>query len=241
MDWEGGESTFGQDTNSYYMIDTESGFDSDCTSASSPCPISGTYSGRTGVVGGGAFVSNLMEKKNVIHDFIWKWVSEDGSAARPFGVVLDIDHAWLCGVMFNEVNQKITVWANGGSVSYSASATSAGTVYYIRERIADNENGTFACNVYVDTTPSYGTGGFYSGSTTGTFPSAKRVSGVAYFGAFSDTVPQEAFDFIIDNSILCDEGSEGTIPVGQQCVVPALSSGVLAYKPGRPRVVGGGR
>jgi hypothetical protein len=228
MDWEGAGTTEGIDTNPDYEITIESGFDADCTTGDSTgCGIEGTYSGRTGVDGGGAKLSDLaFGHDNVVYDFAWEWVSESGSLNRVIGIMANSSESWLCGTRFNETNQSLQGFAFGIPGGESGTTT-ANTTYYIRNRISNNDDGTFNCETIVNTTPTWGTdGAFFSNEITnieypggGSGEELTDIVGVAHFGGFSDDHADD-LDFIVDDSILCDEDEEGTIPDDEQCVPP---------------------
>jgi hypothetical protein len=236
MDWEGGGTTTGIDSNPNFVIDTlEGGFDPDCTDA--PCPISGDASGRTLTNYGGAKLNNAEAgHENVIHDYNWSWISESGSYQRAVAVMTNFDESWLCGILFNETDHTIRTFAWGGLGEVSGDTFDAETTYYIRNRISKNVDGTFNCQTIINLTPTWAEAGAFYNDTVEDVPypedvggSSSEVRGVAYYSGFSGS-HDDNLDFIVDDIMLCDEDEEGTIPGGQQCSIQA-PTGVLAHNP----------
>jgi hypothetical protein len=223
MDFEGAGTTTAIDTNPAYVIETvEGGFDADCTAAE--CPITGTYSGRTGIDGGGLKTSTITGRRNVIHDFVWKWIDDAGTDLRHFAMMQNAEEQWLCGISFDEDEERLKSKSLTAAGPSPSDIISKDTLYYIRVRIQDQDDETFDCDVYVDTSAIYGTGNFYTSEISGDYSYPDDyyhlISGVAYFGGFSDSHADD-FDFIIDEIILCDEGAVGPVPDdGTQCTVP---------------------
>ncbi len=169
MDWEGSSTTQGIDTNPAFTTDTVGGiFDPQCGSASSPCPITGTLSGRTGA--GNANATKLDAEPghtNVVHDFTWEWVTESGNnRSQPFAMMNTAAADLLCGLSMDLVDHTLNV--NVPTLTGSDSpVTTASTVYYIRQRIIDNGDCTYDCSVYIDQTPNWGDGAWYTATITG--------------------------------------------------------------------------
>jgi hypothetical protein len=160
---------------------------------------------------------------NVVHDFTWEWVSESGnSAAQEFGMLNTAAGDSLCGVSMDLSDHTLNVNApvKFGSIGSDSPVTTANTLYYIRERISDNGDCTFDCFVFVDETPNWGAGAWYTGSIIGEdYPSSGActavdtdIRGVSFPGSTGSR-----FDYVVDDSGLCDEVVTGTIPVGTKC------------------------
>jgi hypothetical protein len=222
MDWEGSSASQGIDTNPAYTTETVSGgFDPQCGAASAPCPISDSLSGRTGT--GGAIAQTLDAEaghSSVVHDFTWEWVSESGnSQIQRFGMLNNAAADWLCGVSMDVTDHTLNV-NNLPLTGSDSPVTTASTLYYIRERIVDNGDCTYDCFVYIDETPNWGAGGWYTDSIAGTdYPNAgactaadRDIRGVTFRGSNGND-----FDYVVDDSGLCDEVVNGTIPVGTKC------------------------
>jgi hypothetical protein len=222
MDWEGSSASQGIDTNPAYTTETVSGsFDPQCGAASAPCPISGTLSGRTGT---SASLAKTLDGEaghsSVVHDFTWEWVSENGnSGTQEFGMLNTAAADWLCGVSMDLSDHTLNV--NAPLLTGSDSpVTTASTLYYIRERIIDNGDCSYDCFVYIDETPNWGAGVWYTGSIAGTaYPNAgactaadRDIRGVTFRGSNGND-----FDYVVDDSGLCDEVVTGTVPVGTKC------------------------
>jgi hypothetical protein len=235
MDWEGGGIATGIDTNPNFTVDTiEGSFDADCTTGGDEkCPITGTYSGRSGLNGAGAkTVDAGLGHSRVIHDFEWKWVSHtEGTQDRIFATMTNGYGNWLCGLIFDKEDDTVRAWS--GTQGTISNPTDADKTYYIRTRIINNEDSTFNCEVYVDEAANeIGEGLFYNAITVGTYPGGgaepieTEVYGVAFYGGYDDDL-----DYIVDDTILCDEGTVGMVPAGEQCVVHFAPTGVLALNP----------
>jgi hypothetical protein len=222
MDWEGSSSSQGIDTNPAYTTGTVSGgFDPQCGASSLPCPISGNLSGRTGT--GNAIAQKLdgeASHTSVVHDFTWAWVSETGNAGtQQFSMLNIATSASLCGLSMDLSDHTLNL--NVPTLTGSDSpVTTASTLYYIRERIVDNGDCTYDCSVYIDETPNWGAGVWHTDSITGEdYPNAglctaadREIRGVTFRGSNGSN-----FDFVVDNSGLCDDVVNGTIPVGTKC------------------------
>ncbi len=220
MDWEGSSSSQGIDTNPAYTTEPVSGgFDPQC-GASAPCPISDTLSGRTGT--GDALAQTLDGEaghSSVVHDFTWAWVGESGQDSRQFGMLNTAAANLLCGVSLDLSDHTLNVDVSTLAGSDSP-VTTADTLYYIRERIIDNGDCSYDCFVYIDETPNWGAGVWYTDSILGTdYPNGgscttadRDIRGVTFRGSNGNN-----FDYVVDDSGLCDEVVNGTIPVGTKC------------------------
>jgi hypothetical protein len=222
MDWEGSSSSQGIDTNPAFTTDmAESKFDPQCGVASPPCPISGSLSGRTGTR------DSLAQKldgeaghSSVVHDFIWNWMGNSGrNDAQQFAMMNTAAADWLCSVSLDLKDHTLNVNVSGVIGSDSPVLT-LGTAYYVRQRIIDNGDCTYDCSVYVDETPNWGAGAWYTDSIAGAdYPNAgactaadREIRGATFRGSNGNNL-----DFVVDDSGLCDEAVNGTIPVGTKC------------------------
>jgi hypothetical protein len=225
MDWEGSSSSQGIDTNPAFTTEMVSGgFDPQCGAASAPCPISGSLSGRTGTSGAMAqAVDGEAGHSSVVHDFTWAWVSESGnSGAQEFGMLNTAAAESLCGVSMDlsDHTLNVNVPVKFGTIGPDRPVTTANTLYYIRERIIDNGDCSFDCSVFIDETPNWGAGAWYTGSIVGEdYPASghctaadRDIRGVSFPGSTGSS-----FDYVVDDSGLCDEVITGAIPAGTKC------------------------
>jgi len=203
MDWEGSSASQGIDTNPAYTTET----------------VSGGFGGRTGT---GSGIAQKLDAEaghsSVVHDFTWAWAGESGNSnTQPFATLSSAVNE-LCGLSMDLTDHTLNVNVST-LVGSDSPVTTASTLYYIRERITDNGNCTYDCSVYIDETPNWGAGGWYTDSIIGQdYPSGpctatwRDIRGVTFPGSAGN-----GFDYVVDDSGLCDEVVNGTIPVGTKC------------------------